>query len=73
VKQNKGNIVFCSNLSRLRAQARLTQEQLAEKSGLHWRYLQKLERPQANPSLKVLYGLKKALLCSWNDLLGNGP
>jgi transcriptional regulator with XRE-family HTH domain len=72
VKHSNDHADFCSNLSRLRSRAQLTQEQLAEKSSLHWRYLQKLERPQSNPSLKVLYRLKKALACSWNDLLGNG-
>ncbi len=61
---------FASNLMRLRFVCELTQEQLAEKADIHWRYLQKLERGTVNPSLKVLCGLKKALGCSWDDLIG---
>ncbi|MCE0524010.1 MAG: helix-turn-helix domain-containing protein [Methylacidiphilales bacterium] len=64
------SFVFSSNLKRLRFQAEITQEMLAEKSDLHWRYLQKLESGSANPSLKVLFAVKRALRCRWDDLLG---
>jgi transcriptional regulator with XRE-family HTH domain len=56
---------------RLRSRATLTQEKLAEKSDLHWRYLQTLESGKANPSLKVLCGVKKGLGCTWEELLKN--
>ncbi len=57
-------------LMRLRSRVEMTQEQLAEASDLHWRYLQTLERGKSNPSLKVLWRLRKGLKCSWDELLG---
>ena len=65
---------FARNLCRLRERARLTQEQLAEASGVSWRYLQQLEGgKEANPSLQILCGLKSALHCSWEELLLDLP
>ena len=62
------------NLSRLRERSRMTQEQLAEASDLSWRYVQTLEAGSlANPSLRVLSGLKRALCCTWDELLGGVP
>lgn len=60
---------FGRNLSRLRANRTWTQEELAEKADLHWRYLQKLEVGDCNPSLRVIARLKKALGCEWDELL----
>jgi len=62
--------IFASNLKRLRSQANLTQEMAAEKSNLHWRYLQRLESGKANPSLEILHRVKHGLACRWDDLLG---
>jgi len=65
---------FARNLSKLRERSRLTQEQLAEASGVSWRYLQQLEGGKiANPSLQILCGLKLALDCSWEELLAAIP
>jgi DNA-binding XRE family transcriptional regulator len=62
--------LFARNLQKLRYRANLTQEALAEKCDLHWRYVQKLETGEANPSLKVIFSVKRALRCRWEDLLG---
>ena len=57
------------NLRRLRAQAGLTQEQLAEKAEISTRYLQQLEAAQFGASLAVLIRLRRALDCRWDILL----
>jgi len=70
VKKTDGlSAQFGRNISKLRNERGLTQEQLAEKADVHWRYLQQLEYGPCNPSLKVLARLKKALACSWDELL----
>ncbi len=60
---------FGKNLSRLRSERSLTQEELADKVELHPRYLQKLEAGVGHPSLIVLSRLKQALECRWDELL----
>jgi transcriptional regulator with XRE-family HTH domain len=57
------------NVARLRNQANLSQERLAELTEIHTRFLQKVEGGQLGASLAVLIRLKKALKCSWDDLL----
>jgi len=60
---------FGRNLSRLRSQACLSQEKLAERADVHPRYIQKLEAGTAHPSLMVLCRLRISLGCEWNQLL----
>ncbi len=57
-------------LQGLRRAAGLTQEKLAEKTGISPRYVQELEIGTRLPSLKVLEALRKAIRCSWDELLG---
>lgn len=65
---------FGKNLSRLRDRAQVTQEQLAEQAQVSWRYLQQLEGGDGtNPSLEVLCGFKRALKCTWDELLQGIP
>jgi DNA-binding XRE family transcriptional regulator len=47
----------------------LTQEQLAERVGLHTNYIGGIERAQRNPSLISLVALAKGLECSVKDLI----
>ena len=49
------------NALRLRREAGLTQEQLAERSGLSQQYLSDLERGKLNPTVVTLYELATAL------------
>jgi len=61
---------FGKNVVRLRARRKLTQEELAEKTGVSARYLQSLEAGEYFPTLPTLARLKSALRCDWNDLFG---
>lgn len=47
----------------------LTQEVLSELVEIDRRYVQRIERGTANPGVDVLFRLKKALGCSWEELL----
>ena len=57
------------NFSRLRRRQGLTQEQLAERSGLSQQYLSDLERGKRNPTIVSLYELAQALGVPYLDLL----
>ena len=60
---------FGRNVCRLRTGLRMTQEGLAEKADISRRYLQQIEAGQMNPTIKVVSRMRKALRCSWDDLL----
>lgn len=59
---------FGRNLAKLRTNAKLTQEKLAEKAGLTARYIQQIEAGDNWPSLPKLTKLRDVLKCSWEDL-----
>ena len=50
-----------ANVARLRREKDLTQEALAERSGLSQQYISGLERGQRNPTVITLYELAQAL------------
>jgi len=52
----------------LREQAHLTQEKLAEKSGISLDYLGKIEVSINKPGLKTIFKLAQALCCDVKDL-----
>ena len=57
------------NAARLRRQAGLTQEQLAERCGLSQQYLSKLESGRRNPTVVTLYEIATALGVSHVELV----
>jgi transcriptional regulator with XRE-family HTH domain len=57
------------NAARLRKERGLTQEQLAERSGLSQQYLSGLEQGRRNPTIVTLLELAVALETSHLDLL----
>ena len=57
------------NTARLRASLGMTQEQLAERSGLSQQYLSGLERGKRNPTVLTLYEIAVALHVTPADLL----
>jgi transcriptional regulator with XRE-family HTH domain len=60
---------FGNNLRQLRVSKHLTQEGLADKTGLHFTYVGQIERGLRNPSLINLYKFAKALGVDANELL----
>lgn len=56
------------NLKKHRLERGLTQENLAEKVGIHPTYVGKLESGKNNPSTKMLYKITRALGIKLSDL-----
>jgi len=52
---------FGKRLKKLREEKDWTQEELADKAGMHFTYIGQIERGVRNPSLVNLYKLAKAL------------
>ncbi len=64
------NLRFAKALKELRAAHGLTQEELAEKSGIDYKYLQKLESQNpSSPTLLTLEKLANGLEISIEELL----
>lgn len=65
-------MIVTLNREKLRAKRRekaLTQEKLAEQSGLSDRYIRSLECEAAQPSASVLYRISQALEVPMDDLM----
>lgn len=60
---------FGLHLRKIREERKLTQEQLADKAGMHFTYIGQIERGVRNPSLVNLHKLAKALKVSAGQLL----
>jgi len=59
-----------TRLKQLRRARRLTQEQLAERAGLSYKFVGEIERGRGNPTLTTLAALSGALGVALSDLLG---
>lgn len=67
---NKDELTYIGNrIRQLRIKSGLTQEQLGEKSNLHYSYIGQVERGDKVPSLKTLKKITKALNTSLDYLL----
>lgn len=60
---------FGKHLRKLREEQDLTQEELADKAGMHFTYIGQIERGLRNPSLVNLHKLAKALKVDSGKLL----
>jgi transcriptional regulator with XRE-family HTH domain len=49
------------SISKLRRNAHLSQEELAEKAGVHRTYISQIERAKKSPTINVLIRISKAL------------
>lgn len=64
-----GRRLLAENLRRERLALGLTQEQLAERSGLHWTYISEVERQKRNISIDNITKLAHALGMEISELL----
>lgn len=60
---------FGSHLRNLRVERKLTQEELADRAGMHFTYIGQIERGLRNPSLVNLEKIAKALKIKAGELL----
>ena len=60
---------FGQNVSRLRVEAGLTQEELCEKAEIDRSYLQRIENGSSSPTVEVAVRIKRALGTLWETLL----
>lgn len=60
---------FGLHLASIRQEKGLSQEQLAEMSGLHRTYISSLERGKRNPTIVTLSALSNALNISLSELI----
>jgi DNA-binding XRE family transcriptional regulator len=65
----KSGKVFGQTVCKLRAEAGLTQEKLAEKADISRRYLQLIEAGRYVPTIEIASRLRAALKASWEILL----
>lgn len=70
---NSARRAFASNLRRKRAEMGLSQERLADLSGLHRTYVGSVERGERNISIDNMQKLAGALGCSLRELLDMEP
>ena len=64
------DLAFAKTLKQLRRDKRLTQEELAQRAGLDYKYLQKLEgKAPSSPTLSTLKKLAKGLDISLTELI----
>ena len=61
--------IFAFNLKRLRTAAGLSQEELADRAGLHRTYISSVERGQRNISLENIFVIANALRTEPDELL----
>ena len=60
---------FGRNVARLRLEAGLTQEQLCEAAEIDRSYLQRIESGGSSPTVEVAVRLRRAMQCSWDELM----
>ncbi len=69
VNESKIKRDFGKHLRKLRKEKGWTQEDLAERAGMHFTYVGQIERGVRNPSLINIYKIAKALRSKPNRLL----
>ena len=69
MKYSKPKQLFAENLRRIRKATGLSQEDLADRAGLHRTYISSIERAERNISLENIFRLAEALDIAPGDLL----
>lgn len=65
--------VFAGNVHRIRRLQEISQEELAERAGLHRTYVGEVERGERNPSIDVMERLAEGLSVPLVELLVETP
>ena len=65
--------ILAKNLREIRAKTGFSQEELADRAGLHRTYISSVERAERNISLENIFSLAKALGVTPADLLHLPP
>lgn len=73
IERNANLVAFGERIRTLREAARLSQEELAERAGLHRTYVGGIERGERNPTLLNLLKLARALEISPSHLVEGFP
>lgn len=68
-RQRSARVVFAENLRKARKELGLSQEELAELSGLHRTYVGSVERGERNVSIDNMELLARAVECTLPSLL----
>ncbi len=60
---------IADNLRQIRAKNRISQDELAELSGISQQYICKIENEKVNPSIYILFKIADSLKVTVNDLI----
>ena len=60
---------IADNLRQILAKKRISQDELAEKSGISQQYICKIENEKVNPSIYILFTIASSLNVTVNDLI----
>lgn len=69
IKTINPKTILAQNLKELRTSAGLSQEELADRAGLHRTYVSSIEREQRNVTLENIFALAEALGVPASDLV----
>lgn len=65
----KVNIRLGKKIKKLRKEQKISQEELADKAGIHRTYMGKIERGESNPPMQTVNKIASALKVSLKDIL----
>lgn len=68
MREYKVNKKLGKRIRRIRKEQKLSQEELADKAGIHRTYMGKIERGESNPPVHTVEKIAKALKVSLNML-----
>jgi transcriptional regulator with XRE-family HTH domain len=60
---------FGLEVKRRRAELGITQEEFAERSGLHRTYVSGIERGERNPTIDIVFAIARALSCEPAEIM----
>lgn len=60
---------IADNIRQIRAKNRISQDELADKSGISQQYICKIENEKVNPSIHILYKIATSLDVTINNLV----